>query len=93
MYVRETNVLTLEEAVRKMTSANAAKIGQRDRGVVRPGAFADLTIFDPEKVIDKSTYTDPFHYSEGIAYVVVNGQVVLDQGKPTGAKPGRALRR
>ncbi|HVK11902.1 MAG TPA: D-aminoacylase [Gemmataceae bacterium] len=93
VYVRETNVLMLEEAVRKMTSANAAKIGQRDRGVVRPGAFADLTVFDPEKVIDKSTYTDPFHYSEGIAYVVVNGQVVLDAGKPTGAKPGRALRR
>jgi N-acyl-D-amino-acid deacylase len=93
LYVREKNVLTLEEAVRKMTSANAAKIGQPDRGVVRPGAFADLTVFDPEKVIDKSTYTDPFHYSEGIVYVVVNGQLVLDQGKPTGAKPGRALRR
>ena len=55
--------------------------------------FADVTVFDPEKVIDQSTYTDPFQYSEGIEYVIVNGQVVLDGGKPTGAKPGRAIRR
>ena len=93
VYVREKGLLTLEEAVRKMTSANAAKVGLTDRGLVRPGAFADLTVFDPATVIDRSTYTDPFHYSEGIAYVVVNGRLVLDGGKPTGVKPGRALRR
>jgi N-acyl-D-amino-acid deacylase len=93
VYVREKGLLTLEDAVRKMTSANAAKLGLTDRGLVMPGMFADITVFDPEKVIDKSTYTDPFHYSEGIEYVVVNGKVVLDGGKPTGAKPGRAIRR
>ncbi len=93
VYVREKKLLTLEDAVRKMTSLNAAKLGLRDRGLVRPGEFADLTLFDPDKVIDRSTYTDPFHYPEGIEYVVVNGQVVLDRGKPTGARPGRALRR
>jgi N-acyl-D-amino-acid deacylase len=61
--------------------------------VVRPGAFADLTVFDPAAVIDRSTYADPFHYSEGIVYVIVNGTLVLDGGKPTGARPGRAVRR
>ena len=76
-----------------MTSLNAAKLGIRDRGLLRPGDFADVTIFDPEKVIDKSTYTAPFAYGEGIEYVVVNGQVVLDRGKHTDATPGRALRR
>jgi len=93
VYVRDRNVLKLEDAIRKMTSLNAAKLGITDRGIIRPGAFADLTIFDPERVIDRSTYTDPFRYSDGIEYVVVNGQLVLDHGKPTGAKPGRALKR
>ena len=93
VYARDRGLLTLEDAVRKMTSLNAGKLGLTDRGVVRPGAFADLTVFDPDKVIDRSTYTDPFRYSEGIEYVVVNGRLVLDQGKPTGAKPGRALHR
>jgi N-acyl-D-amino-acid deacylase len=93
VYVREKGLLTLEDAVRKMTSANAAKLRLTDRGLVKPGMFADLTVFDPDRVIDKSTYTDPFHYSEGIAYVVVNGTLVLDGGKPTGAKPGRAIKR
>jgi N-acyl-D-aspartate/D-glutamate deacylase len=92
VYVRERSVLTLEDAVRKMTSLNANKLGLRDRGLLRPGAFADLTVFDPDRVIDRSTYEDPFHYGEGIDYVVVNGQVVLDRGRPTEARPGRALR-
>ena len=91
--MRDGDRRSQEEAVRKMTSANAAKLGLTDRGLVKPGMFADLTVFDPEMVIDKSTYTDPFHYSEGIEYVVVNGKVVLDGGKPTGVKPGRALKR
>jgi N-acyl-D-aspartate/D-glutamate deacylase len=93
VYVRDRGLLRLEDAVRKMTSLNAAKLGIRDRGLLRPGAFADVTVFDPEKVIDRSTYTDPFHYGEGIEYVVVNGVAVLEKGKPTGERPGRALRR
>ncbi len=66
VYVREKGLLTLEDAVRKMTSLNATKLGIADRGWVRAGTFADLTLFDPDKVIDRSTYTDPFRYSEGI---------------------------
>ena len=93
VYVREKEVLKLEDAVRKMTSLNAAKIGIRDRGVLQPGTFADVTIFDPETVIDKSTYTAPFAYNVGIEYVIVNGKMVLEREKHTDAMPGRALRR
>jgi N-acyl-D-amino-acid deacylase len=93
VYVRETKLLRLEDAVRKMTSLNAAKIGIRDRGLLRPGQFADATVFDPERVVDRATYAEPFHYAEGIEYVIVNGQVVLDRGKHSEARPGRALRR
>ena len=75
-----------------MTSLNAAKLGISDRGMLKAGTFADVTIFDPAKIIDKSTYTDPFHYNEGIEYVIVNGQLVLEKEKHTGATPGRALR-
>ena len=92
VYVRERKLLTLEDAVRKMTSLNAAKIGITDRGLVRPGLAADLCLFDPAKVGDKATYTEPFHYNDGIEFVVVGGQVVLDRGTHTGAKPGRVLR-
>lgn len=92
LYVRERGLLTLEDAVRKMTSANAAKAGLKDRGTLRPGAFADITVFDPGRVIDKSTYTEPFAYNEGIEYVLVNGKIVLDKGTHSGAMPGRALR-
>jgi len=93
VYVCQQGLLRLEEAIRKMTSQNAAKLGLRDRGLLRPGAWADLTLFDPERVIDRATYADPFQYSEGIEYVAVNGQLVLDRGQPTGARPGKALRR
>jgi N-acyl-D-aspartate/D-glutamate deacylase len=92
VYVRQQRQLTWEDAVRKMTSLNAAKIGLRDRGLLVPGNFADITIFDPQRVIDRATYTEPFQYSEGIEYVLVNGQLVLDQGTPTHQRPGRALR-
>ncbi len=92
VYVRESGLLRLEEAVRKMTSMNAAKIGLRERGLLVPGFFADVTVFDPQTVIDRATYTDPFQYNEGIAYVIVNGIVVFADGKHTGAHPGRALR-
>jgi N-acyl-D-aspartate/D-glutamate deacylase len=93
VYSREKGELRLEEAVRKMTSLNAAKLGLPDRGLLRPGLFADVTVFDADKVIDRATYTDPFRYPEGIEYVVVNGGLTLDKGQTTGAKPGRPLRR
>jgi N-acyl-D-amino-acid deacylase len=86
-------MLRLEDAIRKMTSLNASKLGWNDRGVLRPGAVADVTVFALDRVRDRSTYEQPFQYSEGIEYVVVNGQLVLDRGEPTGARPGRALRR
>ena len=92
VYVRELKVLRLEDAVRKMTSLNAAKLGIVDRGLLRAGNWADVTLFDADKVIDRSTYTQPFQYCEGIEYVIVNGKVVLDRGKHTGERPGRALR-
>lgn len=93
VYVREQGLLRLEDAVRKMTSLNAAKLGIADRGLVRAGQFADLTLFDPARVIDRATYTSPFHYGEGIEYVIVNGQVVLENGQHTQARPGKVLRR
>jgi N-acyl-D-amino-acid deacylase len=93
VFVRERRLLGLEEAVRKMTSLNAEKLGLRDRGVLRAGAVADLVLFDPATVIDRSTYLDPFQYPVGIDTVVVAGQVVLDEGRHSGARPGRALRR
>lgn len=93
LLVRERKLLTLEEAVRKMSAQNAAKVGLRDRGVIRAGAKADLVLFDPKTVIDRATYVDPFHYPEGISTVIVNGVIVLDEGEHTGATPGRALRR
>ena len=90
-YVREEKVLTLEEAVRKMTSANAAKTGQFDRGLLRPGMWADVTVFNAGTVTDHATYDKPHQYSTGIEYVVVNGRVVLDKGLHTGARPGTIL--
>jgi N-acyl-D-amino-acid deacylase len=93
VYAREQRVLRLEDAVRKMTSLNATKIGLTNRGVLREGAASDIAVFDAAKVIDKATYTAPFAYGEGIELVIVNGQVVLEAGKHTGAKPGKVLRR
>ncbi|HUS35427.1 MAG TPA: amidohydrolase family protein, partial [Verrucomicrobiae bacterium] len=92
VYARERGLLRMEDAVRKMTSLNAAKIGLRDRGVLREGAFADITIFDEKQIIDRATYEEPFQYAEGIHYVLVNGAVVLENGRHTGARPGHALR-
>jgi N-acyl-D-aspartate/D-glutamate deacylase len=92
VYVRGRKLLRLEDAVRKMTSLNAAKLGIQDRGLLLTGNFADVTVFDPERVQDRATYTEPFQYNDGIEYVIVNGQVVLDRGKHTGAMPGKALR-
>jgi N-acyl-D-aspartate/D-glutamate deacylase len=92
VYVRERGLLRIEDAIRKMTSLSAAKIGLRDRGLVRACQFADITIFDENKVSDRATYEAPFQYSEGIEYVIVNGRLVLEHGTHTGSHPGRALR-
>ena len=91
-YVREQRLMPLEYAVRKMTSLAAQRVGLEDRGLVRPGLFADLTVFDPETVIDRATFEQPHQPSVGIAYVYVNGQAVLRQGRITEARPGRGLR-
>jgi N-acyl-D-amino-acid deacylase len=91
LYVREKHWLTLPEAVRKMTSLPAQRLGWKDRGVIREGAFADLVLFDPQTVIDRSTFAKPFELPAGIERVFVNGEIVWDAGKPTGARPGRIL--
>jgi N-acyl-D-amino-acid deacylase len=91
-YVREHRLFSLEEAVRKMTSLPARKHGLRERGVVRPGYFADLCLFDPKTVLDRGTYQEPRQYPEGIPYVIVNGALVVDGGVHTGARAGCVLR-
>lgn len=91
VYVREKQVLTLADAVRKMTSLPAHIVGLKDRGLLAPGMAADITIFNPKTVIDKATYEDPMKYPEGIPYVIVNGVVVIEKGNHTGAKPGQVL--
>ncbi|MGH7645412.1 MAG: N-acyl-D-amino-acid deacylase family protein [Gemmatimonadales bacterium] len=91
-YVRELGLLPLEAAVRKMTSLAAQRVGLADRGLLRPGMFADVTVFDPQTVGDRATFTDPHRPSVGIAYVFVNGQAVLRDGRLTAARPGRGLR-
>jgi N-acyl-D-aspartate/D-glutamate deacylase len=74
-----------------MTSISAERFGLADRGVVREGAFADLVLFDAERVTDRATFADPHEYPEGIPYVLVNGSIVLDQGQHSGALPGQVL--
>jgi len=91
VYVREKHVLTLADAVRKMTSLPAHIVGLKDRGLLAPGMAADITLFDPKTVVDKATYEDPLEYPEGIPYVIVNGVVVINNGHHTGAKPGQVL--
>ena len=90
-YVREQRVLTLEEAIRKMTSWPATRMRLPSRGVIREGCWADVVIFDYEKLQDRATYAQPLLSPEGIDYVLVNGQVVVDHGKHTGARPGQVL--
>ncbi len=91
-YVRDRKVMTLEEAIRKMTSAVANRLSIRDRGQLREGFFADVVVFDPATVSDKGTFTEPHQLSVGIQTVLVNGVRVWDNGKHTGAKPGRVVR-
>jgi N-acyl-D-amino-acid deacylase len=91
-YARDLHTITLEDAVRKMTSMNADKISITDRGRIQVGLAADITVFDPDKIADRATFVEPHQYAVGVSYVVVNGQVVLDAGVHTGALPGRVLR-
>lgn len=91
VYVREKHVLNLEDAVRKMTSLPAGRLGLQDRGLLRPGMKADIAIFDPSRVRDRATFADPHQYAEGVSYVIVNGTVVLNDGKMTEARPGQVL--
>ncbi|HUH12827.1 MAG TPA: D-aminoacylase [Longimicrobiales bacterium] len=91
LYVRERGTLPLEEAVRKMTSLPAQRLGLTDRGLLRPGMRADLVVFDPATVRDRATFEDPHRYAEGVSLVMVNGEVVLDGEEVTQARPGRVL--
>ena len=91
VYARERGLLRLEDAIRKMTSLSAAKIGIRNRGMLQTGFFADITVFDEKRIVDRASYAEPFQYGEGVDYVIVNGRVVLDHEKHTGMRPGRAL--
>lgn len=93
LFVREKGLLTLEEAVRKMTSLPAQRLGLMDTGLLRAGMRADIAMFDPAEVEDKATFAQPRQMAEGFSHVMVNGQFVLEGGQPTGARPGRALTR
>jgi N-acyl-D-amino-acid deacylase len=92
-YVREERLLGLENAVRKMTSLPAQKLGLRDRGLIRPQMYADITVFDLQKIADKASYAEPHQYPEGVEYVIVNGKIVIDGKEHTGVLAGKALRR
>lgn len=92
-YVREHGVLSMEEAIRKMTSLPAQRLGRYDLGLIRPGCAADLVVFDPARVVDRATFEDPHRFCEGVLHVTVNGRIVIDDGRDTGAAAGRVLRR
>lgn len=91
LYVRERGIISLEEAVRKMSSQSARRLGIHDRGLLTEGYFADIAIFDEEEIIDRATFEDPHQYAVGMKYVLVNGVVVVREGQHTGARPGRIV--
>ena len=91
-YVREQKVLSLEEAVRKMTSLPAQKLRLKKKGVITENYDADVTVFNPETIIDRATFEDPRRFPSGIEWVIVNGKVVVENGEHTGARPGRTIR-
>ena len=91
-YVRDENVLTLQEAVRKLAALPAQTLRIDKRGELKPGFFADIVVFDPAKVQDHATFVDPHQYSTGMVHVFVNGEQVLEDGEHTGATPGRFVR-
>jgi N-acyl-D-amino-acid deacylase len=92
-YVREEKVITLPQAIRKMTSMPAQRLGLKDRGLIREGLKADVVVFDPETIIDTATFEAPRQYPVGIHNVIVNGSVVIDEGKHNGNMPGKVIRR
>jgi N-acyl-D-aspartate/D-glutamate deacylase len=89
--VRDEKLLPMELAIHKMTGLPAANVGLKERGLIREGYFADITIFDPKTVIDRATFEDPNQHPIGINYVIVNGQIEVDNGKRTPALGGRPL--
>lgn len=91
-YVRELKAMPLETAIHKMTGMPARRLRLEGRGTIAPGAFADLAAFDPDTVADRATFADPHQYPVGIPHVMVNGQFMLRDGEPTGARPGRVVR-
>ena len=90
-YSREEKLLTLSEAVRRLSALPAANLGLDHRGFIQEGMFADVVVFDPATISDRATFTDPRQYAIGMKHVFVNGQQVLKDGEHTGAKPGRGL--
>src|SRR3989441_3859584 len=92
-FVRDLGLLTLPAAIHKTTGAAAAALGLTDRGVLREGCWADVAVFDPDRIADRATYDEPHRYAVGVSTVVVNGEVVVDGGDHTGALPGRVVRR
>ena len=90
-YVREQKVISLEEAIRRMTSLPAQKFQLNDRGLLKPGMAADIVVFDENKVNDLSTFDKPHAYSTGFEYVIVNGKITVDQGKHNGTRAGQPL--
>jgi N-acyl-D-amino-acid deacylase len=91
-YVRKREILTLENAIRKMTSLPAGKLKLKDRGLIKEGMWADITVFDPRKIADKATYSEPQQYPAGIKYVIVNGTVTMEKGQHIKASNGKVLR-
>jgi N-acyl-D-aspartate/D-glutamate deacylase len=91
-YVRDEQLITLEDAIRRFTSRPASRLGIADRGLLRPGFKADVTIFNADTIGDRSTFEDPTHYSQGVAHVFVNGQAVVSGGRITEARPGEPIR-
>jgi N-acyl-D-amino-acid deacylase len=91
-YVREEKLVPIEDAVRRMTAHPAEILGLRDRGRLVAGHFADIVVFDPEKIQDHATYVRPHQYATGVSHVIVNGEIALANGEPTDARPGRFVR-
>jgi N-acyl-D-aspartate/D-glutamate deacylase len=91
-YVRERGILSLEQAIKRMTHDSCERFGLKDRGLVKEGYFADLVLFDPETVKDEATYEDPKREPAGISLVVVNGKIAFENGRHTGAGAGQMLR-
>ncbi|MCK5413321.1 MAG: D-aminoacylase [Candidatus Pacebacteria bacterium] len=92
-YVREEKVISLEEAIRKMTSLPAKKIGLKDRGILQKGNYADIVVFNQKTVIDKATFSNPYQYSKGIEHVIINGKIVINDGEHTGELVGKVLKK